>query len=511
MPSSGAAAADDHHGPGADGPRGNHRVAVARRHADPAPSGTVLSSSINITNTILGAGMLAMPSAIAAVGLGLGIGLICLSATASGTGLFLLSRVAAQVGRKSSFFACAKITYPEAALWIDLAIAIKCFGVSVSYLVICGDLMPEVMQGLWGGALQSTDLLLSKQFWVTVSVIAIAPFSFLRRLDSLRYTSAFALMAVVYLVFVVLVFYVAPPESGMPFPRPEFAEIEWVKISSDLFTALPVFVFAFTCHQNIFSVYNELVDNSAANIEKVISGSILTSVGVYQTIAVIGYLTFGRNVTSNIIAMYPAGKLVTGGQFAIALLVLLSYPLQCHPARASLDKVLGQRAATTSASAGLPPPLAASGSSSSLLGPTGEIAAESDGEGDVRAEPGRIRGDDTPPSALSAPPPPSAARAAMSATRHTAITTTLLVLSYFVAVAVHNLSTILAFVGATGSTTIGYILPGLFYYRMRRNARPPGAPLEPLEFVAVSLALFGIFIMITSLTTQFLGGVAGGH
>ncbi|KAJ8331779.1 hypothetical protein QVD99_002025 [Batrachochytrium dendrobatidis] len=449
-------------------------VVAAQNHLE-APSGTVLSSSINIVNTILGAGMLAMPSAIAAVGLGFGVFLIALSSIASSLGLYLLSRVAAQVGRKSSFFACAKITYPDAAVWIDFAIAVKCFGVSISYLVICGDLLPQVSQGLSNNSLPNDHYLLSKFFWTTASIFLIAPFAFLRQLNSLRYTSAFALTAVVYLLFVVIWFYISPPKTSMPFPPPTFDEIEWIKISSKLFTALPVFVFAFTCHQNIFSVYNELIDNSPRKIESVIKGSILTSVGVYQTIGIIGYLTFGNKVTSNIIAMYPNGILVTYGQLAIALLVLLSYPLQCHPARASLDKVFGPKKGNGHTMTTI----------AAVTGPNQSITSQ----------------------------PTQSSPLKMSGCRFTIITLCLLVGSYIVAVSVTSLSTVLAFVGATGSTTIGHILPGIFYYRMRRNANPPDAPLERLEIAALCLASFGGCIMVSSLTTQLLQGVSatGGH
>ncbi|KAJ3207467.1 hypothetical protein HDU67_007442, partial [Dinochytrium kinnereticum] len=104
-------------------------------------TGTILSSSINLTNTILGAGVLAMPGALASVGLGLGTFLIVLSGLGSIFGLTLLSLCASKVGgRNASFFAVSRLTYPSAALWFDLAIAVKCFGVSVSYLVIIRDL-----------------------------------------------------------------------------------------------------------------------------------------------------------------------------------------------------------------------------------------------------------------------------------------------------------------------------------------------------------------------------------
>ncbi|KAJ2815453.1 hypothetical protein FBU31_006927, partial [Coemansia sp. 'formosensis'] len=94
------------------------------------PTGTVLSSTINLANTILGSGMLSMPNAMAALGLGLGSLVIVFSACASGMGLYLLSRCARRTpGRDSSFFSVSKLTYPKAAVFFDAAIAIKCFGV----------------------------------------------------------------------------------------------------------------------------------------------------------------------------------------------------------------------------------------------------------------------------------------------------------------------------------------------------------------------------------------------
>jgi amino acid permease len=106
-------------------------------------SGTSVSGILNLTQNILGAGILAMPSALANVGIVFGSVLILVSAVSSAFGLYLLSLLAQNFGRKASFFSCSKMTWPSLAIFFDLAIAIKCFGVSVSYLVICRDLLPQ--------------------------------------------------------------------------------------------------------------------------------------------------------------------------------------------------------------------------------------------------------------------------------------------------------------------------------------------------------------------------------
>lgn len=50
--------------------------------------------------------------------------------------------------------------------------------------------------------------------------------------------------------------------------------------------------------------------------------------------------------------------------------------------------------------------------------------------------------------------------------RFAIITSAILVLSYFTAMTVSSLDKVLAYVGSTGSTSISFILPGLFYYKI---------------------------------------------
>lgn len=125
-----------------------------------------LSSVINLVNTIVGAGVLAMPSALSNMGIFLGIFVIIWSGITSGFGLYLQTRCARYLDRgNASFFALSQITYPNAAVIFDAAIAIKCFGVGISYLIIIGDLMPGVVRGFTDTP--AAEYLLDRHFWVT--------------------------------------------------------------------------------------------------------------------------------------------------------------------------------------------------------------------------------------------------------------------------------------------------------------------------------------------------------
>lgn len=456
-----------------------------------------MGSIVTLTNTILGAGMLAMPSAIAAIGLIPGVFMILFSGLCSGFGLWLLAESARRAGpRGASFFAISRITFPSAAAFFDAAIAIKCFGVSVSYLVIAGDLLPQVADAALGNSLPSDSIFRSKPFWILCSTPLVIPTVMMRKLESLRHTSTAALGAVVYLLFLVVLMFVQL-NDGVPSKDIDLVLTREMSIFKAI-KALPVFIFAFTCHQNIFAVYNELKDNGSSFINRVIQTAIALSVTTYLILGVVGYLTFGRTVVSNIIAAYPSERtLVVVGQACIAALVLFSFPLQAHPARTSIDKVLTV----------LFPP------ESAISGPGGAAV-----------------------TASAADPLPQR----MSQTRHVSISASFLIAAYSTAIlSAGNLGGVLSIVGATGSVTIQYILPGLFYYYCTQGeddeeddeqdesdtddeegrllegaaAKPPRSPRiaaaytparRTIRQLALSLAIYGFLVMFIALGVRIV-------
>ncbi|KAL8413252.1 hypothetical protein RB594_004759 [Gaeumannomyces avenae] len=432
-----------------DGPGSGRRNSVgdmARRLTRGLKAGagqaSMLSSVINLLNTIVGAGTLTMPSTMSHMGIVFGSMVILWAGFTSALGLYLQSRCARYLDRgHSSFFALSQLTYPNAAVVFDAAIAIKCFGVGVSYLIIIGDLMPGVALGLLtDGSDGSEELLapylLDRNFWITAFMLVIIPLSFLRRLDSLKYTSIVALVAIGYLIVLVVYHFAAEAHPG----RGEIRLMTWEGPGAVL-RAFPVVVFAYTCHQNMFSILNEIKDGSPGSIVGVISGSIGSAAGIYILVAITGYLTFGNSVAANIISMYPANIASTIGKAAIVILVMFSVPLQIHPCRASVDAVLKWRPNASSRNASA----ASSGGPSSPnrhnpLLPTAASAPPDDGHG--------------------SPVVP------MSDLRFALISTVIIVGSYLTALSVSSLDRVLAYVGSTGSTSISFILPGLFYYKI---------------------------------------------
>jgi amino acid permease len=111
------------------------------------------------------------------MGITLGVLMVVWSGITAGFGLYLQTRCARYLERGSaSFFALSQITYPNAAVIFDAAIAIKCFGVGVSYLIIIGDLMPGVVEGFHLDSL-GIEILLDRHFWVTAFMYASSSLS----------------------------------------------------------------------------------------------------------------------------------------------------------------------------------------------------------------------------------------------------------------------------------------------------------------------------------------------
>lgn len=184
----------------------------------------------------------------------------------------------------------------------------------------------------------------------------------------------------------------------------------------------------------MFSILNEISNNSHFRTTSVVATSIGTAASTYILVAITGYLSFGNAIGGNIVSMYPPSFSSTVARAAIVVLIVFSYPLQAHPCRASIDAVLNWRWNSKS-------------STSSTA---------------------------TSPQRNPLIPRVKKPREEMSDIRFAAITTVILVLSYIVAMTVSSLEAVLAYVGSTGSTSISFILPGLFYYKVSS----PDSPLH---------------------------------
>lgn len=459
---------------------------------------TIRSGSINLLNTIIGAGILAMPYGLKCNGLVFGAALIVWSSLTSAFGLYLQNKVAKYTQQQDavSYFSLCQLTYPQLLVIFDGAIAIKCFGVGVSYLVVIGDLMPKIMESM---NVAADSWWMERNVWITAfMVLVVAPLSYLKKLDSLKYTSIVALFSVVYLICLVVEHYAfdTAPHRAVDV----FGPVSWrLTLAS-----FPIFVFAYTCHQNMFAIINELKNDDRdgsttrqSNI--IIRNAILIACASYLVVGILGYLTFGKKVNANIITMYPRDSVASlVGRLCIVIMVSLSFPLQCHPCRGSVNHViyfvrngvkLGWKLRNTSVTSNGYAPLSEQPDVESLHDDSFVSTTPMEGAQDTDGH-----------DPIIVP---------LTTRKFYVITTVIVVAAYLVAVTVKSLAHVLAFVGSTGSTSISFILPGLFGYMLIKPL-DGASTLNALErfckYGGLALSIWGVIVMVVCLSaTIFLG------
>jgi len=564
---------------------------------DPGYNGTLFSSVLTICSTIFGSGMLTIPYAMATIGLVNGIIAIIFFGFMSFTTLTLLGECAKSVGgRHVSFFSLSSLTYPRLSIIFDLAVGVKCFGVSISYLIIVGQLLPKVTLGFFPN-ISKDSVLLTSLFWITLCMLIVIPLSFQKSLNSLRYASTISLIAVNYITFLVAYFFfkgIKPVKSiddGSAPPSflalnitddvslPSHNQIEYFKWSIDFFRVLPIFVFSYTCHQNLLTVFNEMKitsrhsDNRFKKTRLTTFISIFIAISVYLTVGITGYLTFGNSTKSNIISMYPpSNKLVLGGQSLMALMVCISYALQCHPARKSFGNIINyirtskKRNGYELLNDGEESPLLRNNNendeSESNAKEKSPLLSKTKFHPTLTAEPLNIMREsqdslnlastslsnsissststsnlpqsteerkvglsrsyndlynilhnnkeyhyhsiDIPPTTnVNSTQDPQSQSLELSNLMHNSITSVLLTISYTIACSVKDLGVVLSVVGATGSTTICFILPGVLYYKIKKNERGDQKSTLLMK-LALIISGTGVLLMINSLFFIFV-------
>ena len=414
---------------------------------------TLASCFFNLANTIVGSGMLGLPYAYAASGWVLGSFLLFVCGLSSAFALHTLSLCAKKIGGPSSFYSIATHAMPSLTLVIDAAVAIKCFGVATSYLIVIGDLMPDVMQQF--GA---SDVAQDRHLWVFLGFSVVAPLCLLRNLDSLKFTSIMSICFVFFLMMLVVLY--SGDVSGLdPCAAVDDGDVckgSTIngKVDIHTFQVLSIFVFGYTCQQNVFAVTNEMERPTQSRVDTVIALSIGTAFFVYMIVAGAGYSTYGDEVESDILVNYPENYLTSIARLFVSFLVAFSYPLQCHPSRRSILSLLHHW-------------------DNYRYGMTDGTAAQ---DASVTASPmqtgvqlSEVHIDQ------HAPPAPSAGFQLSEEgqrVRFLIVTVCFLGLSLLIGLTVTDLGTVLAFVGATGSTAVSYILPGFFYYFIFKDEGP---------------------------------------
>uniref|UniRef100_A0A8C1L6F9 Sodium-coupled neutral amino acid transporter 5-like n=1 Tax=Cyprinus carpio TaxID=7962 RepID=A0A8C1L6F9_CYPCA len=118
-------------------------------------------------------------------------------------------------------------------------------------------------------------------------------------------------------------------------------EAKFVTINPQTAFTIPIMAFAFVCHPEVLPIYTELKTPNKTRMQNVANISILAMFVMYLLTAIFGYLTFYGNVKSELLEMYSKkDTLMLCVRLAVLIAVTLTVPVVLFPIRRAVLQLL---------------------------------------------------------------------------------------------------------------------------------------------------------------------------
>ncbi|KAI3816461.1 hypothetical protein L1987_16159 [Smallanthus sonchifolius] len=312
-------------------------------------NGASMSGAVmNLSTTIIGAGIMALPATMKVLGLGLGIAVIVLVAVLSESTVRILIKFSRGGGTDSYGGLMGDAFGDVGKKVLEGCVVVNNIGVLVIYMIILGDVVagsssdglhhPGLLEG-WFGPHWWTG----RVFVLLVTTLGVfAPLASLKRMDSLSVTSGLAVaLAVVFLIITAGIAIFKLADGSLPMPRllPDVTDINSVW---NLFTAVPVLVTAYICHFNVHPIRNELENPSL--IEPIVQISLVLCTFVYIMTSFFGFILFGDSTMGDILSNFDSDLGVPFSyllndivRVSYALHLMLVFPLVFYALRLNTD------------------------------------------------------------------------------------------------------------------------------------------------------------------------------
>ncbi len=415
---------------------------------------STIVSTYNLTSTILGAGILSIPYALAQSGIVCGLLLLGFTAVASTFSSNLILSSYLRTGRASYGDLALVLFGPKMASAVRWMIIILNTGAAAGYMLVIKSLVAPSICALWPTFCPDPVVTTA-----CVVYLIVFPLSCLKDLSSLRVTSMLAFFFAIFLTCAIMTRSIQHGRACFNYgPKNGIMGI---------FRGLPVFCFCFICHINVVPVYKQLKERSPSRMRIVFRNAIFFSLVLYVLCGSFGFARFSceGNIPDNILS-FGSGKfrdndpLIAAARFAEALTCTLALPLIQHPTRVALHSLLFPSAKEV------------------------DIDLDEDDERDIDNEHGPRLGngdvlervtelDDESVNAAEVPLlPPTVALSHNAAKRRTIrVCESFLIISiaFGAAMLVPNVSTVFGLLGSTGCAMVCFILPGLFYIKATQD------------------------------------------
>uniref|UniRef100_A0A8C2CLH2 Solute carrier family 38 member 4 n=1 Tax=Cyprinus carpio TaxID=7962 RepID=A0A8C2CLH2_CYPCA len=286
-------------------------------------------SVFNLSNAIMGSGILGLSFAMANTGIILFVILLLGVAILSLYSVHLLL-VTAKEGGSLIYEKLGERAFGWPGKMAAFgSITLQNIGAMSSYLFIVKYELPEVIRAFLG------EWYLNGNYAVVlVSIGIILPLSLLKNLGYLGYTSGFSLSCMVFFLGVVRF------SSFSLNDHQDMCTPKYFVFNSQTAYTIPILAFAFVCHPEVLPIYSELKDRSRKKMQKVSNLSILAMLVMYLFSALFGYLTFYDHVEAELLhtftKVYKFDTMLLLVRLAVLTAVTLTVPIVLFPIRSSV-------------------------------------------------------------------------------------------------------------------------------------------------------------------------------
>uniref|UniRef100_A0A672TBU7 Sodium-coupled neutral amino acid transporter 4-like n=1 Tax=Sinocyclocheilus grahami TaxID=75366 RepID=A0A672TBU7_SINGR len=313
-------------------------------------------SVFNLSNAIMGSGILGLSFAMANTGIILFVILLLGVAILSLYSVHLLL-VTAKEGGSLIYEKLGERAFGWPGKMAAFgSITLQNIGAMSSYLFIVKYELPEVIRAFRGLEENSGEWYLNGNYAVVlVSIGIILPLSLLKNLGYLGYTSGFSLSCMVFFLGVLIYKKTILPcplpmngsdalglyvlQNFTPHPEDVCTPKYFVFNSQTVYT-VPILAFAFVCHPEVLPIYSELKDRSRRKMQRVSNLSILAMLVMYLFSALFGYLTFYDHVEAELLhtftKVYKFDTMLLLVRLAVLTAVTLTVPIVLFPIRSSV-------------------------------------------------------------------------------------------------------------------------------------------------------------------------------
>mmetsp|Transcript_70971 Transcript_70971/g.82623 ORF Transcript_70971/g.82623 Transcript_70971/m.82623 type:complete len:524 (+) Transcript_70971:41-1612(+) len=303
----------------------------------------IFASSLNIANTCLGAGILALAYVMKEFGILLSLMIFILSYALCVFSCFLLLKAKNLSGHSKYSTIGVYSVGRLAEKLIKIMVIINNTGLCIVYLVLFGKTAHNVLSTVFSSPEEASSSF-SPKLLIPIVALIMLPLAFAKKMARLKIVSLIAVSGIS--VFCILTFYIFIKkwiEGSLPgginfLPSSDFSLVRGI-------TCVPTVFLAFTFQFNFFPVYKSLKDANDLRMRKVTLLSLTMVLSFYILVALCGYLSYGPAITSEgLIDSFSANDLGSALylilMFAFLLSSTLSFPLMFFGARNNIWSVI---------------------------------------------------------------------------------------------------------------------------------------------------------------------------